>query len=273
MYTNTIFPSVTSYPTALLIDTITPSIIYQRQINIPITLNCVSFVGAQSQKLSKHEQFFDEKNIDDYIKKRVEEQMIEYKNKKDNQNLEKYLIMSESRCNCKNYREKKELTLDEKIERIREELNLKADKDKQKIHPKFFFHNEKINKLNFNSLQNDEIIQFENNIKPKFIELNKNLDLKNFKFNQDEEENKENDQIINFEASLDEKLRLLDEEETSKNLKNELENKILEYQQNKHCEHSNNLKTHYRIASKMLSSDSKMKNEKKKKMNKEILNK
>lgn len=172
--TSTVFPSVTtasvtSYPTTLLFNTIAPSIVYQRQISAPVFPNFVPIIGIESTKTSNDEKYFDEKNVDDYIKKRVEEQIIDYQNKN-----EKYFF-PEEKCCCNKYTKTEELTLDEKIDRIREELDLPKERDQNKLIKNLHEYQKRFDKATNTSRLNDSCLF---NTKDLFDYTNRDFNIK-----------------------------------------------------------------------------------------------
>lgn len=125
--------SVATYPTTLLLNTAAPSIVYERKIGAPVYPNFVPLIGIDCQKKKNTPEYIDEGKIDDLIKKRVGEQIAEYQNRERGQKLEKVYVYKDCDCNCKRPIEEKELTLDEKIEQIRDELNLTKERDENKL--------------------------------------------------------------------------------------------------------------------------------------------
>ncbi|RNA14565.1 hypothetical protein BpHYR1_014004 [Brachionus plicatilis] len=125
--------SVTTYPTTLLLNSLAPSIVYERHIGAPVFPNFVPLVGIDCKENTKNKEYIDEKEIDHFITKRVQQQINEYQKQEKKQKLKNVFIYSDCHCQCNKSREAKELTLDEKIERIRDELNLTKEKDEDKL--------------------------------------------------------------------------------------------------------------------------------------------
>ncbi|CAF0978185.1 unnamed protein product [Brachionus calyciflorus] len=161
--TNSILPavttaSVTTYPTTLLFNTAAPSIVYERRIGAPIFPIDIPVLGIECQKLRITEENdlarLNEKKLDDLIKQKVEDQIYKYQREHEEnervlkcRSIENFDFSYEKECNCK-CRDKKEreLTLDEKIQRIREELNLPNEKDQDKLIKKLHEYEKKYEK-------------------------------------------------------------------------------------------------------------------------------
>lgn len=273
--TSTIAPYIYSNlaatnPTTILLNAPAPSVVYERQIGAPIFSNHVPLFEIDSQKKKNNEEYIDEKEIDDFIKRKVNEQLqkeyLQKEKKREN--------FGSKNCKCfcnKNSKNDTVLTLNEKIEQIRKELNLTNEIVEQK--PINIFHEyEIIYEHKEKRHLNNPKIHFKINCENSMIKKSNNSEREKL-YKKKMDETKKNkpiniDDIINIgckcktsdKTTLDEKLKLIREDPNllNENLTNEL-NKMLINNQTKHdlakkrhqkIENSNNSNTHYQIKSK-----------------------
>ncbi|RNA09100.1 hypothetical protein BpHYR1_006573 [Brachionus plicatilis] len=236
LFPNTAIPtvataSVTAYPTSLLLNSLEPSIVYERYIGTPVFPNFVPLVGIKCKEKTKNKEY-----IDDFIKKRVDEELKENQNRREN--LKKNFVYNSCHCNCNKSRGKKELTLDEKIERIREELNLTKETNEIKLVQNLHDFEEDI--INPQKIDNKQTNDFKKHHKINHDEVKFDFSCTNLK---KEKKSSRIHQVVNnaFESkfgktsnqsTLDAKIQLIHQEPSlsKQNFEDELEKKLLEYQ-------------------------------------------